>query len=150
MITEKKRDPRSCWQCINILYSSVTVYRRSKGCFPDLKKHFSFFNVYDYLFFLGFFFFFSTDTHLLWKANWNARVTKVPVQFQYESRLISIGCIASLRRLPDWAVLEAYRGIQDAHHNKMLMANTKLCVDRISIWGLLTVGERVGLGAPAL
>lgn len=77
-------------------------------------------------------------------------MTKVPVQIQYESRFISIGCIASLRPLPDRAALEVYRGIQDAHHNKMLMEDTKLCVDRISIWGLLTVGERAGLDAPAL
>ena len=54
------------------------------------------------------------------------------------------GCIAFLRRLPDCAVLEVYWGIQDAHHNKMLMADTKHCADRISIRGLLTVREREG------
>lgn len=34
--------------------------------------------------------------------------------------------------------------IQDAHHNKMLMDDTKHCADRISIRGLLTVRERNG------
>lgn len=71
------------------------------------------------------------------------------MQFQYESSLISIGCIAFWRRLPDWAVLEAYWGIQDAHHNKMLMEDTKHCADRISIRGLLTVRERERAGCPS-
>lgn len=58
---------------------------------------------------------------------------------EHESSLISIGRIAFWRRLPDWALLEAYWAIQDAQHNKMLMVDTKHRADRISIRGLLTV-----------
>lgn len=82
-------------------------------------------------------------------TKWNCEVTKVPM-LEHESSLISIGCIAFWRRLPDWAVLEAYWGIQDAHHNKMLMEDTKHCADRISIRGLLTVKEGEGWSQRAL
>lgn len=82
-------------------------------------------------------------------TKWNCEVTKVPM-LEHESSLISIGCIAFWRRLPNWAVLEAYWGIQDAHHNKMLMEDTKHCADRISIRGLLTVKEGEGWSQRAL
>lgn len=74
-----------------------------------------------------------------WIAKWQQQ--KKAATLEHESSLISIGRIAFWRRLPDWALLEAYWGIQDAHHNKMLMVGTKHRADRISIRGLLTVRE---------
>lgn len=78
----KKGDTRSCWLVINISYNSVTVYGRGKGCFLNLKGHFSFLMcIITYVFvclfaFCCVFLFLSKDTHLLWKANWNCKSDK--------------------------------------------------------------------------
>lgn len=119
------------------------------SCFPELIGHISSSNVHHY--WCQFIKQKATchDSNKWGKTKPNCKVTKVPMQFRYESSLISIGCIAWWRRLPNWAVLEAYWGIQDAHHNKMLMEDTKHCADRISIRGLLTVREREKAGCPS-